>query len=123
MRKERNHGEEPEGRRGCSNRHEVLDPHQTSLVQRGGEVLNARRRFVSPLLVTPAQLLGGQSMIEIPLIDELREIHRRLSEDQGNNPVRFAAMLRGISRKSTATYVTKPLWPEATGSPPESLER
>jgi hypothetical protein len=47
-------------------------------------------------------------MIEIPLLDELREIRRRLSEEQGNDPVRYAAMLRKVAEEFSGTYVDQP---------------
>jgi hypothetical protein len=47
-------------------------------------------------------------MIEIPLIDELREIRRRLSEEQGNDPVRYAAMLRKVAQEFPGTCVNHP---------------
>lgn len=46
-------------------------------------------------------------MIEIPLIDELREIRRRLSEANSTDPSRYAAMLRQVAQALPGTYVTQ----------------
>jgi hypothetical protein len=50
-------------------------------------------------------------MIDIPLIDELRETRRRLAEQQGNDVQRYAAMLGEVARGLPGTYVAKPLLP------------
>lgn len=44
-------------------------------------------------------------MIDIPLIDELREIRRRMAEAQALDPVRYAAMLREVSKAIPGKYV------------------
>ena len=51
-------------------------------------------------------------MIDVPLLDELREIRRRLSEAVGCDAERYAATLDEIAKKSGAKYVTEPLLPE-----------
>ena len=51
-------------------------------------------------------------MIEIPLIDELREIRGRLSDEQKGDPARYAEMLLQVSRDLPGSYVTHPLNPE-----------
>jgi hypothetical protein len=50
-------------------------------------------------------------MIEIPLIDELREVRRRLAEACQGDVARYAQMLRQKSRIKPESYVTKPLIP------------
>jgi hypothetical protein len=52
-------------------------------------------------------------VIDIPLIDELRETRRRLAEEQGNDVQRYAAMLTGVAPQLPGTYVAKPLLPPA----------
>ena len=56
-------------------------------------------------------------MVEISLLDELREIRRRLSEEQGNDPVRYAAMLRKVAQEVPGIYVDQPLRPEHSAAP------
>lgn len=58
-------------------------------------------------------------MIQIPPLDELREVRRRLSEAYGNDPVRYAEMLREMSRNHPGPYITEPMW---TGSTTEQQE-
>jgi hypothetical protein len=53
-------------------------------------------------------------MIEIPLIDELREVRRRLSESCGNDVARYAEMLREVATRVPGRYVTRPLIPSGT---------
>ena len=48
-------------------------------------------------------------MIEIPLIDELREVRRRLADACQGDVVRYAQMLRERSQAKPKNYVTKPL--------------
>jgi hypothetical protein len=57
-------------------------------------------------------------MIEVPTLDELRETRRRLAEQQGGDPQRYAAMLAQVSDAVPGTYVSRPLLPQ--GSPPRS---
>ena len=61
-------------------------------------------------------------MIDIPLIDELREVRRRLSEQCGCDAERYAKMLQEEASQFTGRYVTKPLIPEATTTLPRSEE-
>ena len=56
-------------------------------------------------------------MIEIPLIDELREVRRRLSEECGNDAARYAEMLREVAARVPGQYVTRPLIPTGTAPP------
>ena len=58
-------------------------------------------------------------MIEIPLIDELRETRRRLSEACGNDVARYAEMLREVATRVPGHYVTRPLTPLGTTPPPQ----
>ncbi len=48
-------------------------------------------------------------MIDIPLIDELREIRRKLAEACGSDPNRYADMLREGAKTQHANYITEPL--------------
>ena len=50
-------------------------------------------------------------MIHVPLVEELRAIRRRLSEEAGLDVEKYAAMLRLVADDSKASYVTKPLLP------------
>lgn len=60
-------------------------------------------------------------MIDIPLINELRETRRRLAEQQGNNVQHYAAMLGEVARAMPGTYVAKPfLPPVGSDIPPPS---
>ncbi len=52
-------------------------------------------------------------MMEIPLIDEFREIRRRLAEACEGDVGRYTEMLRQKSRINPERYVTKPLSPPA----------
>jgi hypothetical protein len=51
-------------------------------------------------------------MIEVPLIEELRETRRRLAEEQELDVQRYADMLAGVARTMPGTYVTQPLLPQ-----------
>jgi hypothetical protein len=48
-------------------------------------------------------------MKDIPLIDELRAIRRRLAEEQELDMDRYAEMLREVARTSPGEYVTEPI--------------
>ena len=61
-------------------------------------------------------------MTHIPLIDELREIRRALSEQQGNDAVRYAAMLEEVARDLLGAYVTEPVWSGSSDATPEPAE-
>ncbi len=50
-------------------------------------------------------------MIIVPLIDELREVRRRLAESCQGDVIRYAQMLREKSRVNPEGYITKPLLP------------
>jgi len=58
-------------------------------------------------------------MIDIPLIEELREIRRCLAEQYGNDVQRYAAMLADVSRTLPGVYVVKPLLPPSQGHAPQ----
>ena len=62
-------------------------------------------------------------MIDIPLIDELREVRRRLSEQCGCDAERYAKMLQEEASQFTGCYITKPLIPAATTTLPRSEKR
>ena len=61
-------------------------------------------------------------MIDIPLIDELREVRRRLSEQCGCDAERYAKMLQEEASQFTGRYVTKPLMPASTTTLPRGEE-
>jgi len=61
-------------------------------------------------------------MIDIPLIDELREVRRRLSEQCGCDANRYAKMLQEEASQFTGQYVTKPLTPAGTSTLPRTVE-
>jgi hypothetical protein len=56
-------------------------------------------------------------VIDLPTIDELREARRRLAEENGLDPHRYAAMLEQQARSLPGTYVTKPLTPSPAVPP------
>jgi hypothetical protein len=62
-------------------------------------------------------------MIEIPLIDELFEIRLRLTEEAGRDAVRYAEMLRQVSRDLPGTYLTQAPWSESPDGPHPSRGR
>jgi hypothetical protein len=51
-------------------------------------------------------------MIQIPPIDELREIRRNLAEQCNNDPSRYAEMLRQVAVTRPGQYVQQPLMSE-----------
>ena len=51
-------------------------------------------------------------MIDIPLLDELRAIRRRLSLEQGLDVHRYAEMLRQFERTLPGKYITEPTLPQ-----------
>ncbi len=61
-------------------------------------------------------------MIDIPLINELREIRRRLSAASQEDVVRYAQMLQDETQTFPGTHVLKPLVPSTPSrSEPVSL--
>lgn len=52
-------------------------------------------------------------MIEIPLIDELREVRRRLADQCGGDTQRYAAMLRATAVRHPAPRADHPILDEA----------
>jgi len=62
-------------------------------------------------------------MIDVPLIDELREVRRRLAEACQGDVVRYAQMLHDRSRVKPENYVTKPLLPSRPEAQPSSKEK
>ena len=64
-------------------------------------------------------------MIDIPLIDELRETRRRLADECSGNLQRYAEMLRRVSERIPGKYITSPLNHEQANNPegdPRSIE-
>jgi len=55
--------------------------------------------------------------MNIPLLDELRAIRRRLGEEADLDMERYAAMLRAHAEKSTGSYVTEPMLPPVSHPP------
>jgi hypothetical protein len=63
-------------------------------------------------------------MIDVPLIDELREARRRLSQSCQEDLERYARMLQETATRLPGTYVTQPLGSApATPSAPRPLDR
>ena len=56
-------------------------------------------------------------MKAIPLIDELRDVRRRLAEEEMLDVERYAAMLRKVAAASPGRYVDKPLMPQGVRPP------
>jgi hypothetical protein len=56
-------------------------------------------------------------MIQIPLIDELREIRRQLAERCGADPRRYAEMLRDAAKQHAGPTVNEPPRPEVQVAP------
>ena len=52
-------------------------------------------------------------MKNVPLLDELREIRRRLAQEQEFDVERYAAMLRDVARSQPGRYLTQPILPAA----------
>jgi hypothetical protein len=48
----------------------------------------------------------------IPIIDELRDIRRRLAEEQRLDVERYAEMLSNVAQRLRGNYVKKPLVPQ-----------
>lgn len=62
-------------------------------------------------------------MIEIPLIDELREVRRRLSDEYDGDPARYAEMLQRVAKELPGNYVDEPLPPEDVASSAATVTR
>jgi len=58
-------------------------------------------------------------MIAIPTLDELREVRRKLAEQEKFDVERYAEMLRKMAEVSSRTYLDKPLVPP--GSRPSDV--
>ena len=52
-------------------------------------------------------------MKDVPVLDELRDIRRRLAREQEFNVERYAAMLRDVGRSQPGRYLTQPILPAA----------
>jgi len=50
-------------------------------------------------------------MNNVPLLDELRDIRRRLAQEQELNVERYAAMLQDVARSQPGHYLTQPVLP------------
>jgi hypothetical protein len=61
-------------------------------------------------------------MIDVPLIDELREVRRRLADGSQGDVVLYAQMLREKSRVKPGNYVSRPLLPPRPETPPSLPE-
>lgn len=61
--------------------------------------------------------------MEIPLVDELREIRRRLAEQCGGDVHRYAAMLQEVSDTLPGVYVKQPLLPPQSPVPAEVVHK
>ncbi len=59
-------------------------------------------------------------MIDVPLIDELREVRRRLADGAQGDVVLYAQMLREKSRVKPDNYVSRPLLPPRPEVPASS---
>ena len=60
-------------------------------------------------------------MKNVPLIDELHAIRRRLAQEQGLDVEKYAAMLREVARRLPGAYLTQPVLPRV--EPPGSTHR
>ncbi len=52
-------------------------------------------------------------MKNVPVLDELRDLRRRLAHEQGFDVERYAAMLREVARSQPGRYLTQPILPPA----------
>jgi hypothetical protein len=52
-------------------------------------------------------------MKNVPVLDELRAIRRRLAQEQEFDVERYAAMLRDLARSQPGRYLTQPILPPA----------
>lgn len=52
-------------------------------------------------------------MKNVPLLEELRDIRRRLAHEQEFDVERYAAMLRDVARSQPGRYLTQPILPPA----------
>ncbi len=59
-------------------------------------------------------------MIEIPPLEELRDVRRRLAEQAGNDVEHYAALLAQVSATLPGTYVAKPLLSQPAASEPKA---
>jgi hypothetical protein len=55
-------------------------------------------------------------MKDVPVLDELRAIRRRLAEEVELDAERYAAMLRGVANAPAGEYVTEPFLPPASST-------
>jgi hypothetical protein len=67
--------------------------------------------FVVPDTGDSGTIVGDFSMMDIPVVNELREIRRQLAVQCGNDAHRYAAMLQELSRTLPGVYVKQPLLP------------
>jgi hypothetical protein len=52
-------------------------------------------------------------MKNVPILDELRDIRRRLAQEQEFDVERYAAMLQEVARSQPGRYLTQPILPAA----------
>lgn len=52
-------------------------------------------------------------MKNVPMLDELRDIRRRLAQEQEFDVERYAAMIREVARNQPGRYLTQPILPDA----------
>jgi hypothetical protein len=50
---------------------------------------------------------------EIPLIEELRAVRKRLAQEQDFDVERYATMLREVAQTLPGIYVTEPILPQS----------
>ncbi len=61
-------------------------------------------------------------MIEISTLEELRAIRRRLSEECGDDPARYAAMLAEFGQTRSGPHIAQPLAESASAIPSHAPE-
>lgn len=77
----------------------------------------------TPALPTADILASLPHMMDIPLVDELREIRRRLAEQCGGDAHRYAAMLQEFSRTLPGNHVKQPLSPSQSLISEEGIQK
>lgn len=62
-------------------------------------------------------------MKSVPVLDELRDLRRRLAREQEFDVERYAAMLREVARSQSGRYLTQPILPTAQPQPGGDIRR